>query len=292
MRLDRLFALAVALAVAFTEVACGTPPDQAARRDTVLAVTTSGHLIRFRAGTPDKLLWRRTLTGLMPGETVLGIGMRPTERRLYAVGSTSRLYRINVLTGTATPWGEPFTVPLTGTYFGVHFDPIEDRLRIVSDTGQNLRVNPETAAVVDSDPSVTGVQIDGPLAYATGDPSEELRPVVVAAACERHATDDKLTTTFALDSAAGALVTLGNRPGKMPALPPDGGHLFTVGALGTGPFLHAALDISSTGAAYAALTMADAAESRWMAVDLTNGAARLIGPIGGGEPVVGIAIEP
>lgn len=292
MRLDRLFALAVALAVAFTEVACGTSPDQAAPRDTVLAVTTSGHLIRFRAGTPDKLLWRKTLTGLQPGETVLGIGMRATERRLYAVGSTSRLYRINVLTGTATPWGEPFTVPLTGTYFGVHFDPIGDRLRILSDTGQNLRVNPETGAVVDSDPSVTGVQIDGPLAYATGDPSEEMRPVVVAAACAPHASDGKLTTTFALDAAAGALVTLGNRPGKVPALPPEAGHLFTVGDLGTGPFLHAALDISATGAAYAALTLADAAESRWMAVDLTNGAARLIGPIGGGEPVVGMAIEP
>ena len=121
---------------------------------------------------------------------------------------------------------------------------------------------------------------------------EQQRPVLVAAACARNVSaPPPTTTTFALDAAAGALVTLGNREGKVPVLSPDAGHLFTVGALGTGPFVHAAFDIATTGAAYAAVTPANGTESRWMAVDLSTGAARPIGAVGGEEAIVGIAIE-
>jgi hypothetical protein len=37
-------------------------------------------------------------------------------------------------------------VPLDGTFFGVDFNPTVDRLRVISDTGQNLRVNVDTGA--------------------------------------------------------------------------------------------------------------------------------------------------
>src|SRR5256885_3209372 len=36
---------------------------------------------------------------------------------------------------------------LSGTVFGMDFNPIADRLRIVSDTGQNLSVNPANGLV-------------------------------------------------------------------------------------------------------------------------------------------------
>ena len=42
------------------------------------------------------------------------------------------------------------TVALEGTYFGVDFNPAADRLRIISDTGQNLahNVNPQGTTAV------------------------------------------------------------------------------------------------------------------------------------------------
>ena len=290
MRLD---CLAFALAVTLSASACCTAPEQADERKTVIAITASNHLIRFHAGAPGKLLSTKTLTGLQPGEAVLGLDYRAPERWLYAVGSTNRLYRVNPLTAIATPVGERFAVPLTGTYFGIDFDPVEDLLRIVSDTGQNLRIHPDASTVADDDPTQPGAQVDGPLVYATGDPSDQQRPAVVAIACTPRMPGNTAATTYALDAAAGALVTLGNRAGNTPAMPANAGHLFTVGSLGTGPFVHAAFDIvASSGTAFAALTSADAAPSRWVTVDLTTGAARLIGPIGGGEAVIGIAIEP
>lgn len=294
MRPDHPIAAAIALAWTVGLPACTTPPSEpVARRETVVAVTASSQLIRFNAGAPAKLLSTKALTGLQPGEQVLGIDYRVAKGWLYAVGSTNRLYRINTITAIATPVGERFAVPLTGTHFGVDFNPTVDRLRIVSDTGQNLRVHPDTAALVDGDPVAAGIQVDGPLAYATGDPADEQRPAIVAIAYTYNEIDEKLTTNFALDASAGALVALGSREGKTPAVSPNSGHLFTVGPLGAGAFAQAAFDIGDvSGAAFAALTAADAHESRWVEVDLATGAARVIGAIGGGEAVIGIAIEP
>ena len=39
------------------------------------------------------------------------------------------------------------TIPLDGTVFGVDFNPAADRLRIISDTGQNLRHNVNAGGV-------------------------------------------------------------------------------------------------------------------------------------------------
>ena len=51
----------------------------------------------------------------------------------------------------------PFT-QLSGTEFGVDFDDVSDRLRVVSDTGQNLRVDVDSGAVItDTALSRTGV---------------------------------------------------------------------------------------------------------------------------------------
>src|SRR5262245_39232258 len=42
------------------------------------------------------------VTGLRSGETLLGIDFRTSTGTLYGLGSTSRLYRINYVTGVAT----------------------------------------------------------------------------------------------------------------------------------------------------------------------------------------------
>ena len=64
------------------------------------------------------------------------------------------LYVVSPLTGAATAVGGPFTPALSGTVFGFDFNPTVDRIRVVSDTGQNLRLNPDTGAVATADGAI------------------------------------------------------------------------------------------------------------------------------------------
>lgn len=262
-------------------------------KETIVAVDASQQLLRFNAGQPQKLLDRRALTGLQPGERVLGIDYRVARGQLFALGSSGRLYRIDTATAAATPVGAPLAIALRGSEFGVDFNPTVDRLRVVSDAGQNLRLHPDTGAVVDADLKTEGLQIDGTLAYDAADANAGRMPAVVAAGYTYNQQDEKLTTNFAIDARQGVLVTQGSREGMQPAVSPNTGRLWTVGPLNAGAFERASLDISDVNnTAYAALTAHDARSSRWVRIDLATGAATPIGSIAGGQPVVGIAIEP
>jgi hypothetical protein len=162
---------------------------------------------------------------------------------VYLLGSSNRLYTVNVDSGTATPVGAPFAGTLQGADFGFDFNPTVDRIRVVSDRGQNLRLHPDTGAVVDANADQPGLQTDGPTAYAPTDRHAGQSARVVAAAYSYNKADPKLTTNFAIDAGTGSLVTQGSREGVQPAVSPNGGRLFTVGALGAGPFSDASLDI-------------------------------------------------
>ncbi|GAB3271310.1 hypothetical protein GCM10027347_42500 [Larkinella harenae] len=95
---------------------------------------------------------QRVITGLQPGETIRGIDMRPATGQLYALGSSSRIYAITYPAGTTNALANvvgsgAFTPALTGSDYGFDFNPTVDRIRVVSNTGQNLRINPMTAEV-------------------------------------------------------------------------------------------------------------------------------------------------
>ena len=109
----------------------------------MVALRNGTELARFHSATPGTILGTVTVTGLQPQETLVGIDLRPADGQLYGVGSTSRLYLLNPITGAATPIGPVFPTVLSGTSFGVDFNPLVDRLRIVSDAEQNLRHQPE-----------------------------------------------------------------------------------------------------------------------------------------------------
>ena len=117
----------------------------------MVALRNGTELARFHSATPGTILGAVTVTGLQPAETLVGIDMRPADGQLYGVGSTSRLYLLNAITGAATPIGPVFPTVLSGTSFGVDFNPMVDRLRIVSDAGQNLRINPNNGAIAGVD---------------------------------------------------------------------------------------------------------------------------------------------
>lgn len=264
-----------------------------ARKEIIYALTDGNALLRLNAGQPQKVLQRVAVKGLQPGENLLGIDYRVARGVLFAFGSSGRLYTLDTATGAATAVGGPIAVRIDGSEIGFDFNPAVDRIRLVTDEGQNLRLHPDTGAVVDSDPNAAGLQLDGPLAYAPRDPNAGKKPRIMAAGYTYHKTDGKITTNFAIDGGLGLLVTQGTREGMTPAVSPNSGQLFTVGALGSGPVVRAALDIADIdNAAFAALTVAGAKASVLYLVNLDSGAAQRIGSIGGGELVRGIAIEP
>ncbi|MCA1591718.1 MAG: DUF4394 domain-containing protein [Acidobacteria bacterium] len=238
-------------------------------------VTTSNNLVRFNANAPGTAVSTTPITGLQTGETVLGIDTRPATRQLYALGSTGRLYVITPATGRAQ-LASTLSVSLSGTEFGVDFNPTVDRLRVVSNTRQNLRVNVDTGATT----------VDASLFYPAGDPNQGVLARVGGAAYTNSVAGATTTTLYDIDAGQDILVTQN---------PPNNGQLNTVGKLGVDTTEVLGFDIVPGGTAYAALTTAltptGPNASRLYTINLTTGAATFVGdlPTSGGV-IRGLAV--
>ena len=213
------------------------------REQTMYGVTRFTKLISFEAAAPTTLYSQAPITGLQSGEQILGIDFRPSNGLLYGLGSTSRLYTINTTTAVATEVGVgPFSPGLAGTDCGFDFDPVADRIRVVS-FNQNLRLNPDTGIVEGTDTTP---------AYASGDPNFGATPNVVALGYTNNTAGATSTTAFGIDS-SGVLVRLGS-PGGTPNSP-NSGQLTTVGPLGASSVPNFnSLDILPGNKAFAALS--------------------------------------
>jgi predicted small secreted protein len=252
------------------------------RKETVVAVTDAAELITFNAGQPQRILKRQPLQGLPTGERLVGIDYRVARGVLFGLSAAGRLYTIDAATGALKPVGSAPPAALQGSTVAMNFNPVADRIRVVSDSGLNLRLHPDTGAVAATDPA---------LAYAPGDARAGQAPTLAAAAYTYNKRDDKLTTNYAIDRAAGTLVTQGSAEGVQPVVSPNTGLLRSVGALGTGPVDAAALDIADTdNTALAALRQNG--RTRLHLVDLASGRATVLGTVGDGRPLWGIAIAP
>ncbi len=129
---------------------------------TAYALTTTNQLITFRVTRPDVILNSAPITGVQPGEQIRGIKVRPANGLLYGIGGDSRIYTIDPTTGVAT-LVSVLTVPIASTGFGIDFDPVTDRLRVVDSNGQNLRINVDTGVAI-AGPSVAATTVGA--AYA------------------------------------------------------------------------------------------------------------------------------
>lgn len=291
--MHRLTALALSTLLA----ACATPTEPVGpkAKEEIVAISVRNELLRFNAGQPQQVRERRPLAGLRSGERILGLDYRVARGELFAlgaVGSSGQLYRIDVAAAKAVPVGGGVVLPAGAGEWGVDFNPTVDRLRVVNDRGANLRLHPDTGAQVDGDPSTPGLQPDGPLAWDAKDARAGQPLAIVGAGYTYDKTDDKVTTNYALDGAAGWLVHQGTKEGVQPAVSPNSGRLWSVGALGTGAFQHATFDISDVGnMAYAGLRNDGEPATRWYRVDLATGRATLIGTVAG-DALAGAAIEP
>ncbi len=247
---------------------------------TIYAVDNNNTLITFGALTPGTRVGLVGINGLAAGETVVGIDFRPQDDLLYAVSSANRLYTINLGTGFATPVGGGTIAPaLTGTTFGVGFNPVPDRLRIHTGAEQNLRVN-QTA-----NPLVTIVDV--PLAYAAGDPNAGRDPQLAGTAYTLSVRPAPTSTElFAIDAGLDVLVRLNA---------PNDGQISTVGSLGFDTSDDVGFDIAGdTDVAYATLTPAGAANgpSRLYTVNLRSGQVTVVGQVAHPSPIRSITVAP
>jgi hypothetical protein len=109
----------------------------------VYAVTLDNQLVSVNAKNAASIIKQTAITGLQPNEKILAIDFRPATGQLYGVGSSSRIYVINTETALARAIGTTaFTPAITGDAAGFDFNPTVDRIRLVTLSGQNLRLNP------------------------------------------------------------------------------------------------------------------------------------------------------
>jgi len=114
-------------------------------------LTASHTLLQVRAGAPQKVVQRRPLQGLEPGESVVGMDFRVARGVLYAVTDRNRLLTIDTATGAVREVGRIADLPLAPGPVGVDFNPTVDRLRLTTAQGVNARVHPDTAALIKRD---------------------------------------------------------------------------------------------------------------------------------------------
>lgn len=276
MKHTTLFKTVVAsvfLASTFAAHAGGPVTDQLA------GISANGKLVVFRSNDPASATSVK-IRGLQKKEKLLAIDVRPLNGQLYGLGSTSRIYTINRTTGQATAVAGPIDPLLAGTSFSFDFNPVVDRIRIMSDDGQNLRVHPDTGVTV---------AIDASLAYAGGDPNFATIPGVVACAYNNNDNNPETSTTlFNIDATRDILVRQD---------PPNAGTLNTIGALGVDVSDVAGFDVSgSTGIAYAGLIVKDGNKKRLrttlVTVNLATGATTSLGRVGGPWPLTSLTVLP
>ncbi len=244
-----------------------------ARAEKAWGVDSKALLVSFDTERPQFPTSLQLLRGLRPGEQVLAIDFRPMNGRLYALGSSSRIYTIDRETGIATAvgMGAAFTPALDGTEFGFDFNPTVDRIRVTSNTGQNLRVHPDTGVVAAT---------DGTLNYADG-----MRPQIIASAYTNSFAGATTTMLFNIDAAKRAIVT---------QAPPNDGTLVMVKPLVNMDFSGiAGFDISPvTNRGYLVMRESGSSKSVLYEIYFDTGDHNPIGNLWFFEQFSGIAIEP
>lgn len=270
MKLGRkVSALTVGGAVV-SAVLLGAAPAQAAPGD-IYAVDTNNDLFTFSPASPGNVTKIGNISGLQDGEAIQGIDFRPADGLLYAITLDERIYTIDLNTAAAT-FRSTINIPLEGSNFGFDFNPVPDRLRVVSNSGQNLRINVDTGATT----------VDGRLNYAdgTGDPNAGKTPNVTAVAYTNPDTN-AATGTELFDIDAGG--TQDDVISKQD--PPNDGNLRTRGTTGQNSTQLVGFDFASDNTGYAGVIQGGNELFRVTLDDndpATNGQimASQIGPIG------------
>jgi hypothetical protein len=239
-------------------------------------LTQDGRLISFAVEHPGNAKMVGQASGLVTDTRFVGIDFRPANGLLYALGDAGGVYTLDQDTAQATLVSR-LNVALAGTSFGVDFNPTVDRLRVISDTGQNLRVNVDTGATL----------VDGSLNYV-GPPVVTALGVTAAAYTNNDADPNTATTLFDIDTSLDQVVI---------QAPPNAGSLNPTGKLGVdassaaGFDIHSVIEDGSTVAVKAFATLDVGGSDAVYRLDPFTGAADATGSFDPENDVVDLAIE-
>ncbi|MGW6930784.1 DUF4394 domain-containing protein [Lentzea sp. NPDC054927] len=145
-------AAAVVVSVAAAVVGSGGASSvaQPAAGLRAFGISADGTLMAtFTTDRPQVLDWVRLIQGFKGDTAAIGLDFRVQNGLLYMVGNQGGIYTVTWYPDPVVTKVSQLTVPLYGTNFGVDFNPAADRLRVISDNGQNLRhdLNTHTTAV-------------------------------------------------------------------------------------------------------------------------------------------------
>jgi hypothetical protein len=192
---------------------------------------------------------------------ILGIDVRPADGMIYGLAGDGTIVTLDPKTGQATPkskLSESWKAGVTTTF---DFNPVADRLRLMSSEGVSFRINVDDGKVT----------VDGSHKFKDGDVNAGKTPKVVAGAYSNSLKDKpKATTLYNIDATTGSLVT---------QAPPNDGVLNTIGPLGVAIAGPVAFNIVAS---------AEDKNDAWLAaagtlyaVDLKSGKASAVGKIEG-----------
>ena len=224
----------------------------------IVALTSDGALVSL--DTESRMAVKTVKISGTSG-ALLGIDVRPANGLLYGVDVSGTIYVIDTDTGAAkmvSKLDKPFPA---GGHATVDFNPVPDRLRLMSSDGTNLRVNVDTGAAI----------VDGTLGFAKGGPMAGSKPMVVAGAYT-NSTNPKPETT--------ALYTIDPQTDMLYLqTPPNDGIQQPVGKLGAdiGPDVGFDIMADGKGGNMGVLYAMDALHS----VDLKTGAVTTLGKVAG-----------
>lgn len=246
---------------------------------------TNRNLFSFDSNNPQLIRSIMAVTGIDPDYVLAGMDFRPATRQLYGMAYKAssqeyKLYTIDPATAAATVVNAtPGTLPLGSGHIGFDFNPVVDRIRVVSTNGANYRLNP-------TDGSIAGTDIT--LTYAAGDVNNGKTPRVGTVAYTNSYPAAPTTILFAIDDTLGALLNIN---------PPNNG---TLNTLVNGAYTPNNTDLSSdldffydstsaTNTGYLAVNSAPGNNDSLYAISAT-GLITTRNRIGYGIPVTDIAV--
>lgn len=164
----------------------------------------------FKTDNPQQLDWVRAVTGLVGDTRLVGLDIRVQDGLLYGVGNQGGVYTVvappQPPTVVITKVSQ-LTIPLYGTNFGVDFNPAADRLRVISDSAQNLRHNLNNHTTVEDLP----LNRDGAPARGitgAGYTNNDLDPATATTLYDIDTVNDQLVIQSPPNN--GSLVPVGN----------------------------------------------------------------------------------
>lgn len=256
--------LAGACLAALTAAAFTSPADAA----TIWALDAAGKIAKIDSDTRKAT---RAVAVKGADGAVLSVAVRPADGKLYGLTANGQIVTIDAASGQATQVAKLDKKLETGPRTTINFNPVVDRIRVVSSNGGNWRIHPDTGAVT----------VDGGLKYAADSAFSSSTPMVTAGAYSNHFAGTKETALYTLDTKLGLMNV---------QMPPNDGIQQSKGPLGVAVPANAGFDILSDG---------QGGNTGWIVaggalhgIDIKTGKVTTVGKITGlsGKDVISIAV--